>query len=167
MAINSIHRILPCLPEIRTFNLLSAQDEVTVEIVATTRDDNSKLITLCTRKGDSLTSVTLDSHKIKDAVGFAETLWDLCKDNTNYTLGNITRIGVQMSKLFPELARNRTVVDTIEEKLGLDWEHIDAYLYAAKAGVRKPVIGAYPEAAPVDNYKAGTTPLAFGSLTLH
>lgn len=167
MTINSIHRIIPCLPEIRTFNLLSATEEVTVEVVATTRDDNSKLITLCTRKGQSLSTATLESTKIKDAVFFAQTLWDMCKDNTNYTLGNITRIGTQMGKLFPNLARNRSVVDAIEETLALDWEHIDAYLIGTKSSVRKPVLGGFPESAPIDNYKANAIPQAFGSLTLH
>ncbi|HNQ92540.1 MAG TPA: hypothetical protein PKI93_06370 [Alphaproteobacteria bacterium] len=165
MFYNLIKRVIPCVPQIRSFPLQSQEKAIDVELVITTSIDEIKTISLCTRHGNKLEWALLKSNSSDNAKKFVTMLWETCKSETNYTLVNMTLIGNHTARLFPDFAFTRELVDTIEEKLNLNEEMIAAYLTGVKSVRHKSNIAIYQPAE--NSYPIDRRPLAEGSLAFH
>lgn len=139
---------------------------VDVEMVITNSVEGERTIAACVRSGTRLEGARLKGSSQEDAVKFITMLWNACKDDENYTLVNMTRIAYNTARFFPDVARTRKVVDTIEDTLHLDEEVMAAYLTTTKS-VRHKTNFAVTLASESTSYQTKRRPAMTGSLALH
>jgi len=76
---------------------------------------------------DTVKSHVLYSTNVRDAQKFISAFWDIWSKAPNYTLMNLTTIGKQTGRLFPEISHRSSFLNWVKSTCQLQEEEFTAF----------------------------------------